>query len=178
MVKLPPKKDKRTNQNSSKKRSGPPVVPTRTNQNASKSFSQNGATTPSTTFSDTRTCYICQAKGHIATHCPQKQANKQSAKVKLKTNANFMALWKTKFTTEDEDLCATRILDAWDEPNYCPTCIQPAGFGHVCRPNGRHIQSSVAKVKQTMTDTTMLNDIIEAHQPLPLLLTPVFSSML
>ncbi len=65
-----------------------------------------------------------------------------------------MALWKTNFITEDEDLCATRILDAWDEPNYCPTCIQPAGFGHVCRPNDRHIQCSVAKVKQTMTNTT------------------------
>ncbi len=88
--KAPPKKDKRTNQNSLKKRSGAPVVPTRTNQNASKSFSQNGAATPTTTFSDTRTCYICQAKGHIATHCPQKQANKQNAKVKLKTNVNFM----------------------------------------------------------------------------------------
>ncbi len=76
--KAPPKKDKRTNQNSSKKRSGAPVVP-------QKSFSQNGATTPTSTFSDTRTCYICQVKGHIATHCPQKQANKQNAKVKLKT---------------------------------------------------------------------------------------------
>jgi hypothetical protein len=29
-----------------------------------------------------------------------------------------MALWKTNFTTEDEDLCATRILDAWDDSNY------------------------------------------------------------
>jgi hypothetical protein len=96
---------------------------------------------------------------------PPKTANKQNAKVKLKTNANFMALWKTNFTTENEDLCATRILEAWDEPNYCPNCIQPAGFGHVCRPNDRHIQSSVAKVKQTMTNTTMLNDIIEADQP-------------
>ncbi len=76
-----------------------------------------------------------------------------------------MALWKPNFTTEDEDLCATRILDAWDKPNYCPTYIQPAGFGHVCRLNDRHIQGSVAKVKQTMTNTTMLNDIIEAHQP-------------
>jgi hypothetical protein len=181
----PRKKDKHTNQNSSKKRSGAPVVPTRTNQNPTKSFSQNGATTPSTTFSDTRTCYICQAKGHIATHCPQKQANKQNAKVKLKTNASFMALWKTNFTTEDEDLCATRILDAWDEPNYCPTCIQPAGFGHVCPSKDRHIQDSVAKVKQTMANTTMLNDIIEAHQPHTSsteantsTLTPIFSSML
>jgi hypothetical protein len=111
----PQKKDQRTNKNSSQKRSGAPVVPTSTNKNPTKSFSQNGATTPSTTFSDTRTCYICQAKGHIATHCPQKQANKQNAKVKLKTNASFMALWKTNFTTEDEDLCATRILDAWDD---------------------------------------------------------------
>jgi hypothetical protein len=111
LSKAPLKKDKRNNQNTSQKRSGAPVVPTRTNKNPTKSFSQNGASTPSTTFSDTRTCYICQAKGHIATHCPQKQANKQNAKVKLKTNASFMALWKSNFTTEDEDLCATRILN-------------------------------------------------------------------
>jgi len=156
--KAPPKKDKRANQNSSQKRTGAPVVP-------QKSFSQNGAKTPTTTFSDTRTCYICQAKGHIATHCPQKQTNKQNAKVKLKTNANFMALWKTNFTTEDEDLCATRILDAWDESNYCTTCIQPAGFGHVCKTSDKHVYGSVAKVMQTMTDTTMLDDIVEAHKP-------------
>jgi hypothetical protein len=161
----PLKKDQRTNKNSSQKRSGAPVVPTRTNQNPIKSFSKNGATTPSTTFSDTRTCYICQAKGHIATHCPQKTANKQNAKVKLKANTSFMALWKTSFPTEEEDLCATRIVDAWDEPNYCTTCIQPAGFGHICRSADKKIHNSVSKVRQTMSNTTMLNDIIEAHQP-------------
>ena len=165
LSKAPPKKDKRTNQNPSQKRSGAPVVPIRTNQSSTKTYTKNGATTPSATFSDTRTCYICQAKGHIATHCPQKQANKNNAKVKLKTNTSFMALWQTNFTTEDEDLCATRILDAWDEPNYCPTCILPAGFGHVCRNTDKNIQNSVAKVKQTIANTTMLNDIIEAHQP-------------
>jgi hypothetical protein len=166
LTKAPPKKgNKRTNQNSSNKRNGAAVVPTRTNYDNTKSFSKNGATTPSTTFTDTRTCYICQAKGHIATHCPQKQTNKNNAKVKLKNNTSFMALWQTNFTTEDEDLCATRILNAWDEPNYCPTCIQPAGFGHVCQSKDIQIQNSVAKVKHTMTNTTMLNDIIEAHQP-------------
>ena len=76
-----------------------------------------------------------------------------------------MALWQTNFTTEDEDLCATRILNAWDEPNYCPTCIQPAGFGHICQSKDIQIQNSVAKVKHTMAITTMLNDIIETHQP-------------
>ena len=76
-----------------------------------------------------------------------------------------MALWKTNFPTEEEDLCATRILDAWDEPNYCTTCIQPAGFGHICRSTDKKIHNSVTKVRQTMSNTTMLNDIIEAHQP-------------
>ena len=58
LSKAPPKIDKRINQNSSKKRSGAPVVPQPTNPNAQKYFSKNGATTPTTTFSDTRTCYI------------------------------------------------------------------------------------------------------------------------
>jgi hypothetical protein len=166
LTKAPPKKgDKRTNLNSSNKRNGATVLPTRTNHDNTKSFTKNGATTPSKTFPDTRTCYICQAKGHIATHCPQKQTNKNNAQVKLKANASFMGLWQTSFTTEDEDLCATRILDAWDEPNYCPTCIKPAGFGHVCQSKDKQIQNSVAKVRNTMANTRMLNDIIEAHQP-------------
>ena len=76
-----------------------------------------------------------------------------------------MALWKTSFPTEPENLCATRILEAWDEPNYCATCVQPAGFAHVCRQEDRHVHQHVQKVKQQMTNTSMLNDIIEAHQP-------------
>ena len=76
-----------------------------------------------------------------------------------------MALWKTNFPTEEEDLCATRIVDAWDEPNYCTTCIQPAGFGHICRSTDKKIHNSVTKVRQTMSNTTILNDIIEAHKP-------------
>jgi hypothetical protein len=65
-----------------------------------------------------------------------------------------MALWKTNFPTEPKTLCATRILEAWDEPN-----------AHVCRQEERHVHQHVQKVKEQMTSTTMLNDIIEAHQP-------------
>ncbi len=61
--KAPPKRPKRTNHNTTPKRSGAPVVP--------KPANHNGATPPSSTFTDTRTCYICNQKGHIATHCPQ-----------------------------------------------------------------------------------------------------------
>ncbi len=122
MGKAPGKRSKRTTQNTAPTRTGAPVVPKPTNQ--------NDANTPSSTFTDTGTCYICNQKGHIATHCPQKQANKSNAKVKLKANQSFMALWKTHFPTEPENLCATRILDAWDEPNYCPVCIQPAVFNN------------------------------------------------
>ena len=155
--KAPPKRLKKPNRNATPKQGGAPVVPQRPNQ--------SGANPPTSTFVDTRTCYICNAKGHIATTCPQKQANKNNAKVRLKTNQSFMALWKTSFPTEPENLCATRILEAWDEPNYCATCVQPAGFAHVCRQEDRHVHQHVQKVKQQMTSTSMLNDIIEAHQP-------------
>ena len=155
--KAPPKRLKKPNRNATPKQGGAPVVPQRPNQ--------SGANPPTSTFVDTRTCYICNAKGHIATTCPQKQANKNNAKVRLKTNQSFMALWKTSFPTEPENLCATRILEAWDEPNYCATCVQPAGFAHVCRQEDRHVHQHVQKVKQQMTNTSMLNDIIEAHQP-------------
>jgi len=154
--KAPPKRTKQTNQKAPN-RSGAPVVPQKSNQ--------YGAKTPSPAFADTRTCYICNAVGHIATTCPQKQANKGNAKVRLKANQSFMALWKTHFTTEPENLCATRILDAWDEPNYCPTCVQPAGFNHVCRQEDKNVYQHVQKVKNTMNSTSMLNDIVQAHEP-------------
>ncbi len=76
-----------------------------------------------------------------------------------------MALWKTHFPTEPENLCATRILDAWDEPNYCTTCLQPEGFNHVCRQDDRNVYQHVQKVKNAMTSTSMLNDIVQAHEP-------------
>jgi hypothetical protein len=76
-----------------------------------------------------------------------------------------MALWKNNFTTEPENLCATRILDAWDEPNYCPTCVQSAGFNHVCRQEDKNVYQHVQKVVNTMNSTSMLNDIVQAHQP-------------
>ena len=154
--KAPPKRIKKTNHSAASK-GGPPF-------DASKS-SHNGANTPSPAFADTRTCYICNAKGHIATTCPQKQANKNNAKVRLKSNKSFMALWKTHFPTEPENLCATRILDAWDEPNYCTTCLQPEGFNHVCRQEDRNVYQHVQKVKNAMTSTSMLNDIMQAHEP-------------
>ena len=154
--KAPPKRTKPTNQKAPS-RSGAPVVPQKS--------AQYGAKTPSPAFADTRTCYICNAVGHIATTCPQKQANKGNAKVRLKANQSFMALWKTHFTTEPENLCATRILDAWDEPNYCPTCVQPAGFNHVCRQEDKNVYQHVQKVKNTMNSTSMLNDIVQAHEP-------------
>jgi hypothetical protein len=154
--KAPPKRTKRTNRNAPTK-SGAPVLPPKS--------AQPGANTPTPPFADTRTCYICNAKGHIATTCPQKQANKSNAKVRLKSNQSFMALWKTHFPTEPENLCATRILDAWDEPNYCKTCVQPEGFNHVCRQDDRNVYQHVQKVKNVMKSTSMLNDIVQAHQP-------------
>ncbi len=82
--KAPPKRPKRTSQSATPKQSGAPVVPQR--------LHQSGANTPTSTFTDTRTCYICNAKGHIATTCPQKQANTNNAKVRRKSNQSFMAL--------------------------------------------------------------------------------------
>jgi hypothetical protein len=154
--KAPPKRTKKTNHSAAPKGESP--------FDASKS-SHNGANTPSPAFADTRTCYICNAEGHIATTCPQKQVNKSNAKARLKSNKSCMALWKTHFPTEPENLCATRILDAWDEPNYCTTCLQPEGFNHVCRQDDRNVYQHVQKVKNAMTSTSMLNDIVQAHEP-------------
>ncbi len=56
-----------------------------------------------------------------------------------------------------------RLLDAWDENDCCPQCIQPMYFGHECSKEDRQIMQHLDKVQSSFVSTTMLYTIEAAH---------------
>ncbi len=116
---------------------------------------------------ETRTCYICNKPGHIAPNCPDKAANKQNANKKLFTNKNFMVLWQKTWDDQDEQDCATRVLEAWGDDNLCPTCHKAFSFSRQrCDPEDKHISSHFHKVKAKLHQSPLLKLIQEAHEPI------------
>ncbi len=112
--KAPAKKTKPASSSSGGKNHAPSQ---RTNKPAAKAASTS-------TSSEKRLCYICSSENHLANACPQKEQNKSRARKTLTKDRNFMALWDEKFQSTEEKQCADRILDAWDDSNVCPICIQ------------------------------------------------------
>ena len=112
-----------------------------------------------------RKCYICNDPNHLANVCPQKGKHKQNAKTKLQTNKSFMTLFKSSFPTLDQQACATRMIDAFDEEHICSACIQPSFFAHECNSTDSNVTIHVPHVRQTIASTTLLQYIQEAHKP-------------
>ena len=78
-----------------------------------------------------------------------------------------MALWDEKFETPEEQQCATRILEAWDDTNVCPKCIQPMESGHKCDKNDAPIYNHLDYVRQAIGRSLLLRSIKEAHHNQP-----------
>ena len=112
-----------------------------------------------------RKCYICNDPNHLANACPQKGKHKQNAKSKLQANKSFLTLFKSSFPTLDQQACASRMIDAWDEDHICSSCIQPSFFAHECNPNDSSVIAHVPHVRQTIASTPLLHYIQEAHKP-------------
>ena len=112
-----------------------------------------------------RKCYICNDPNHLANACPQKGKHKQNAKSKLHANKSFLTLFKSSFPTLDQQACASRMIDAWDEDHICSSCIQPSFFAHECNPNDSSVIAHVPHVRQTIASTPLLHYIQEAHKP-------------
>ena len=112
-----------------------------------------------------RKCYICNDPNHLANACPQKGKHKQNAKSKLHANKSFLTLFKSSFPTLDQQACASRMIDAWDEDHICSSCIQPSFFAHECNPNDSSVIAHVPHVRQTIASTSLLHYIQEAHKP-------------
>jgi hypothetical protein len=85
----------------------------------------------------------------------------------LTKDRNFMALWDENFETPEEQQCATRILEAWDDTNVCPKCMQPMESGHKCDKNDAPIYNHLDYVRQAIGRSLLLRSIKEAHQKQP-----------
>ncbi len=112
-----------------------------------------------------RKCYTCGDPNHLANVCPQKFKHKQNAKTKLKANKNFLALFKSPFSSQNEQACASRMIDAWDEEDICSSFIQPCFFAHESNPGDSHVTQHVPHVRQTIANSNLLQYIQEAHKP-------------
>ena len=116
------------------------------------------------TPSEKRLCYICSSPDHLANACPQKEQNKSRARKTLTKDKNFMALWDEKFQSTEEKQCADRILDAWDDSNVCPICIQQMETGHKCDKKDAPIHDQMAYVRQAIGRSLLLQQIKRAHE--------------
>ncbi len=76
-----------------------------------------------------------------------------------------MTLFKSSFPSLDQQACATRMIDAYDEDHICSSCIQPSFFAHECNPNDAKVIAHVQHVRQTIASTPLLKHIEEAHKP-------------
>ena len=75
-----------------------------------------------------------------------------------------MALWDEKFQSTEEKQCADRILDAWDDSNVCPICIQHMENGHKCDKEDAPIHDQMAYVRQAIGRSHLLKQIKRAHE--------------
>ena len=134
-------------------------------QRSNNSGTASQASTPSAERNTVRKCYICSDPNHLANACPQKGKHKQNAKTKLAANSNFLTLFRSSFKTQDEQACASRMIDSWEEDQICPHCIQPCYFAHECNTNDTRVTQHVPHVRQTIANTSLLFHIQEAHKP-------------
>ena len=138
-------------------------APSKNKDHKSKSDVKSPATVQ-VASNNVRKCYICNDPNHLANACPQKGKHKQNAKAKLQKNKSFLTLFKSSFPTLDQQACATRMINAWDE-DTCSSCILPSFFAHECNPNDSHVIAHVPHVRQTIASTPLLHYIQEAHKP-------------
>jgi hypothetical protein len=72
--------------------------------------------------------------------------------------------WDEKFQSTEEKQCADRILDAWDDSNVCPICIQQMETGHKCEEEDAPIYDQMAYVRQAIKRSLLLKQIKRAHE--------------
>ncbi len=141
-------------------------APYKAKDHKSKSDTTSQASLPAASATNNvRKCYTCGDPNHLANAGPQKSKHKQNAKTKLKANKSFLALFKSSFSTQNEQACASRMIDAWDEEGICSSCIQPCFFAHECNLSDSHVTQHVPHVRQTIANSNLLQYKQEAHKP-------------
>ena len=140
-------------------------APRKGKDHRSKGDIKSPAPAPSQVATDNvRKCYICNDPKHLANACPQKGKHKQNAKNKLYANKSFLTLYKSSFPLQDQQACATRMIESWGEDHICSSCILPSFFAHECNPNDSSVIAHVPHVTQTIASTPLLHYIQDAHK--------------
>lgn len=107
-------------------------------------------------------CYTCGKDDHLSNTCPDKGKIKAGAQKTLFKNKNFMALWQSSFADEEQQQCATRLLESWGD-ELCPTCMCELSFTHRCDPKDIAIARHTSSVRDTIRNTPLLDTIESAH---------------
>jgi hypothetical protein len=79
-------------------------------------------------------------------------------------NKNFMVLWQESWDDQDEQACATRVVEAWGDDNLCPMCHKGFTFNHRCDPEDKRINKHFDTVKSKLRHSPLLKLIREAHE--------------
>ncbi len=75
-----------------------------------------------------------------------------------------MVLWQKSWDDQDEQACATRVVEAWGEDNLCPLCHKQFTFDHRCNPEDKRINKHFDTVKFKLRQSPLLKMIREAHE--------------
>ncbi len=79
-------------------------------------------------------------------------------------NKNFMVLWQESWDDQDEQACATRVVEAWGDDNLCPMCHKDFTFNHRCDPEDKRINKHFDTVQSKLRQSPLLKLIREAHE--------------
>jgi hypothetical protein len=108
-------------------------------------------------------CYICGKDDHLFKTCPDKGKIKAGAQSEnVISEKQFMALWQSSFADQEEQQCATRILESWGD-DVCATCMCKLSFTHRCDPKDIAIAKHTNTVCDTIRNTALLDTIQSAH---------------
>ncbi len=73
-----------------------------------------------------------------------------------------MALWQSSFADQEQQQCATRILESWGD-DVCATCMCELSFTHRCDPKEISIARHTSTVRDTIRNTPLPGTIQSAH---------------
>ncbi len=75
-----------------------------------------------------------------------------------------MVLWQGSWYDQDEQACATRVVEAWGDDNLCPICHKDFAFNHRCDPEDKRSNKNFDTVKSKLRQSPLLKLIREAHE--------------
>jgi hypothetical protein len=76
----------------------------------------------------------------------------------------MLVLRQEAWDDQNEQACATQVIEAWGDDNLCPICHKTFSFSHRCDPEDKCISSHFHKVKAKLRQSPLLKLIQETHE--------------